>query len=814
MKHPDKAYHSGLNLLALAGLLAAPVAAVAAEQAALPFDIPAQALSTALTRFSAVTGLQVLYEGDLAEGVKSAELKGEYTAEQALQKLLQGSGLHYRFSNSRTVTLEKAPSLGPQTNATLPAVTVSAKTLYALNDPYSKEYAAPTNTSATKTETAFLETPGSVSVVTAKQVQDRQVFDVGEALKYSSGVNAGPGGRSPYDSVLYLRGFSNSQQPGGLGGYYYRDGFRMSGIPVAMANLDRLELLKGPATVLYGRVEPGGLVNAVYKRPLDQPYYKLEQQFGSYDLYNTSLDATGPVDSNKELLYRFNLQNIDQGSFLQNVNNNLFSISPSLTWKASDATQVNFRYEYLRSEWNYQTAIPIIGQQPANIPLSRFLGDGLTGKPDWHSDTHIGSFDLTHSFNENWSLRWNALFAHQNLTGVTPLVIGAIDAAGNATSAHITAEPNNPQRRWWYTSANLTGNVKTFGIDHKLLFGFDYNNENYHGPYYYKSGSAASFGLNFNIFNPVYGQVNHASLQQVQADTSNLYDLTQINRWYGLYIQDQIELTKQLRLALGGRFDSAEWDFGLTGQLKPTTSNNLSPRYGLIYQPLSWLSSYYQYMESFGTPNWRSETGPLPPETATQHEAGLKAEFFEGRLNSTLAFFHLTKDNFQSTNPDNINYAIAIGAARSQGIELDITGRVTDKLNIIAAYTAMDTKILKDNIENPAAGNLGHQLANVPNHSGSLWSTYDLTDQFTVGAGAYVAGKRQGDLANSYQLPGYVRMDLMAAYKWHIGKSRLTTQLNVNNVLDKQYYTYTNESRFGAYAGQPLTVLGSIRLEY
>lgn len=788
--------------------LLSAITAGAAEN--IRFDIPPQPLKSALLAFGKQSGRQLLYHSEMTEGLKTGGLKGEYPPEKALDRLLAGTALTYSVTPSGTVTLARAekPAILVDSQADpvyLPMVSVQASGIDDPSDPYNDNYAAPTATTATKTETPFLETPGTVNVVTRKQLVDRQVFDVAEAFKYTAGVNPGVGGRTPFDAGLYLRGFSTGEF-GALGGFYYRDGFRMSGIPLPIANLDRLELIKGPASVLYGRAEPGGLVNAIYKRPLDTPYYMLEQQFGNYDLYRTSVDATGPITDDGTLLYRFNLQNVEQGSFRDYLENNLLSIAPSLTWKPSEDTRIDVQFEYSDTGWNYPTAIPAVGNRPANIPLKRFIGDGAASGTDWEAETYVASVDLKHRFNEDWSLRWTALYANQKLIGIDHTNIGGLDeATGDATYAFNLAEPND-HRRWWFTSLNVVGNVDIYGIRNKFLFGFDYNNDKFEGPYYWRDVDLA-----FNIYNPVYGQVKHLSRRQVLADLTPADDYVQINRWYGLYIQDQIDLTEQLHLTLGGRYDDTEYYNGNPAEEKINHVGRLSPRYGIVYQPLPWLSAYFQYMESLGANNGgRSATGKVfEPQTAEQYEVGFKTEFFDGRLTSSLAFFRLEKQNLLTTDPTNPAFKVNIGEARSQGIEFEIVGRVIEGLNLIGSYALTDTRITKS-----YDGDRGNRLPNVPLHAGSLWMTYDVTDQFTVGAGVYVARHREGDAANSYQLPGYARLDMMAAYRWFIGPTRLTAQVNVNNVLDKEYFSHSTESRFGAIPGQPLTVLGSLRFEY
>lgn len=236
---------------------------------------------------------------------------------------------------------------------------------------------------------------------------------------------------------------------------------------------------------------------------------------------------------------------------------------------------------------------------------------------------------------------------------------------------------------------------------------------------------------------------------------------------------------------------------------------------GLVYQPWPWLSLYGNYVESLGANNGRSASGePFDPETAQQYEVGVKAELWEGRLFATLALFDLTKQNILTpdlSTPDPTD-SIAIGEVRSRGIELDAIGQIDEHLSLIAAYAYDDIEITKDN-----RGNQGHRLPAVPLHAGSLWARYDFdgdpTQGLNLGAGVYVRGQRQGDNANSFQLPGYARLDAFAAYRWKLGPSYLTAQVNVTNLLDKTYYDRSN-NRLNIHAGEPLTVLGSLRLEY
>lgn len=774
------------------------------------FDIPAQPLNQALLIFGKQSGQALMYGTDIADNLRSHALQGDYTAEEAINILLVDTPLRAIFTDEGTVTVKPKQDdmynkAGP---GTMPPVTVRGTALYDGVDPYTKGYARTNAFSATKTDTPLLQTPGSINVITQRQIKDRQAWTPEEALKYTSGVNApSSGGRTPFDTAFILRGFGTGQK-GDLGGFYYRDGFRMSGIPISMGSVERIELLKGPASVLYGRAEPGGLINVVYKKPQATPYYSLEQQFGSYDFYRTSVDATGPLTDDNSLLYRVTLQNVNSNSFTRYVENDFFSVSPSLTWIVDDRTQVNFQFEYSHNDWTYPQGVPAIGGQISNLPPDRLLELSNPSNPDGSVDNFVASIDLKHDFNANWSVNLKGLYANQELTWMRGgrVSVSSIDpATGDVGSGSILGEPDD-DRDWWYTTMNLAGKFDTFGVKHHMLFGFDFMRERFSGPYFFQGLRTELAG--YNIYRPDGRQIPRPSRQDA-IDRGFWYALR--NDWYGIYIQDQIDITDQLHLTLGGRYDNATYFQGgpQSAFHHPITDEALNPRYGIVYQPLPWLSAYYQYQESFGTSNGRSRTNSVvyKPQTSQQHEAGLKAEWFDGALSSTLAFYHLTKQNLLTSDPDNVGASIAVGEARSQGIELDVVGRITDKLNIIGSYTYTDTKITKDN-----NGTQGNRLPNVPDSSGSLWLSYDVTDAFTVGSGAYIAGKRQGDAANSYQLPGYVRWDAMAAYKWRIGGSALTAQVNINNLLDKTYYT--NAAGLHAFPGAPLTVLGSLRLEY
>ncbi|MDX8127041.1 TonB-dependent receptor [Methylomonas sp. OY6] len=814
----------GLLLLSLAASSAAqaaePALTALAEQAA-DYRIRSQTLDKALVEFSLKSGIQVVADGKLTAGAISPGVSGQYAPEQALRKLLAGTGVAVQSSRNGTVTLEKAAAPEPQSGAnTLPTVTVAGKAAYDLTDPYSRDYNRPIASTATKTDTPIMETPMSIQVIPRAVLDDQQAISVGDALKNVSGVQSG--GYSFYDNAT-IRGFDAGQST-------YRNGLRQPYITnLETANLDRVEVLKGPASILFGRIEPGGLVNLATKRPLDTPYYSVQQQFGSYDLFRTTVDATGPLLADKSLLYRMNIAYKDNDTFRDFAHQEHVFVAPSLTWRPNDRFETNLDIEYQHDTWvedGSDSGIPAIGNRPANLPINRYLGDAVFNRQNPNTqDKVLLGFDWSYQFNQDWKLknRFQYIDAqyHQSILWADSL------ADDNQTLSR--GLWHTPIHRMTYsTNLDLTGKFDTGFAHHDVLVGFDLNRFNSQDGGGFSGYADTYSDLDININNPAYG-VDLSAL----AGAKNFYYKSQDN-WYGVYFQDQITLWDKLHILGGGRHDWAENGSGESSNshaaisMKNTRSEFFSPRVGILYQPWQWLALYGNYVESIGSNNGgRSASGqPFGPQTATQFEGGIKTEFFDGRLSSTLAYFHLTKQNTLATDPNNPLFSVAVGEARSRGVELDITGRVTENLSLIGTYAYTDTKITKDsaaiydadgNAIATNSGNTGHQLPTAPRHSGSLWAKYDIDNGLlrglNFGTGVYVRGQRQGDNANSFQLPGYARWDASISYSFKHGGTKITPQLNVYNLLDKTYYDHSS-NRLNIRPGEPLTFLGSVRVEF
>ncbi len=832
---------SALPLIALAVSHALQAAEPSASRADIRnYQIPPGSLDRALVDFSVASGVQVAADGGLTSGLESPGVTGRHTPQQALQKLLADTGVSPRATANGTVTLEKKPASAappppakphePQADAgDLPTVTVTGKTDHAVGgDPRDKAYTITSSSrTATKTDTPIFDTPVSVQVVPRAVIADQKSSRAVDALENVSGVRAQPS--LGFGSAFIVRGFHMSR--------VYRNGLlaTANSFPSDFdtATMESIEVLKGPAASLYGRNEPGGLINVTTRKALDTPYYALEQRFGSYDFYRTEWDAGGAILDDKSLLYRFSGGYQTNNSFRDFISNDRVAVSPTLTWRPDEMTDISLNVEGVDQTFQGDFGIPAVGNRPAPVPISNMYGD--TNDPKDHmSKVYLGT-EVNHRFNEDWAVhnRFLASWLHTDTTFVNPSPAfgGALRPDNRTLDRNIFSQTDDVES--YATNVDFTGKFRIGPTKHNALVGFDYLRSftTYHTQGDWQNPNPA---LAIDLYNPSasYGippllyKTTLATYVQPGREFSRFKD-----EWYGLYFQDQITLWDKLHILGGGRYNWTEVGRGRGASYAQADSNlqsqarsddGFSPRVGILYQPWDWFDLYGNWTESFGANNGVSATGAsFDPETGEQFEVGVKASLFDHRLLTTLAYYHLTKDNVLTSDlstPDPFD-SIAIGQARSQGVELDMTGNVTDELSLIASYAYTDARVTKSN-----DGLEGTRLNNVPENAGSLWAKYEFKhyaplNGLSFGIGGVAASQREGDAANTFQMPGYVRMDLFAAYQWKLGPSKMSAQINIRNVLDKQYYASTDPDanvspRLGIYPGQPLTAIGSLRVEY
>lgn len=775
------------------------------------YNIPAGSLATALNKLAESSGMQLVYDTSIAGNRQTNGLTGKYSLETAMQQLLGNSGLSYRITGNNTIVIEKRPLSSKQEPIALKGITVTGQALKDANDPYNTDYNRSNAATATKTDTPIMETPMSIQVVPRAAIQDQQAVQIGDAVKNVSGVfpDFTWGG---YSEGFMVRGFSSNN------GGSYLDGFRWPVSRISLANVERVEVVKGAASNLYGRIEPGGMINVVTKRPQATPYYSLEQRFGSYDFYQTLGDATGALNKDGSLMYRLNFEYLDKKSFRDFAFTDRVLVAPSVTWKISDRTQLDLDFLYSNEDTleDHGVVASLTTRRPVDIPISTFLGEPSTDKS--RTEIFYTGVSLKHAFSDNWAVRTRFNMQQRNALDLQhPGTPGLNEATGMLNRAFFGGGSGSDT---YFGTIDVTGKFSTWGVKHDVLAGLDH---------YSVTGDVSSYFFGptifrgpiqpISIYNPVYG------LSGLNLDTAQKSQfLTSETDWTGVYFQDQITLFDKLHILGGGRYDWASQAsgaaYGTTRTLADAkasesslSNQRFSPRVGLLYQPWNWLSLYGNYVESLGAANAaRNPSGQvLQPEIAEQYEVGFKTEFFDKRLMSSVAFYDLTKQNL-AVAMAGTPFSQAIGEARSRGVEVDVAGKVTDGLNLIATYAYTDALILKGN-------NAGNRLWNVPRNAGSFWAKYDLQQPalrgLSVGAGVYFQSQKEGDTANSFELPGYGRVDALVKYQLPIAKAKTTLQFNVENLLDHKYYASTvGWSPAFVNPGAPRTFMGSIKIEY
>ncbi len=760
-------------------------------------DIPAQNLSDALHSLSAQTGIQLLFSAEKLKGIHSKAISGSMNAEEALAHLLKGTSYTYQTSGKDTYVIKETENKVADP-VHLPEINVTSMT--DPNSPYNKNYQRTQSVTATRTDTPIMQTPFSVQIIPRQVLQDRQAVRLETALQNVSGVTLFPSAIGGTDSFM-IRGFQTDT--------YYRNGvLAPNNMNVEMANIQQVEVLKGPASILFGRADPGGVINTVTKQPLATPYYSLQQQAGSFDFYRTAVDATGPLTKDNTLLYRLNLSYENSGSFRDFVKRESVFIAPVVTWNISPKTQITAEFEYQKTNARADGGLAPQGNRPAPIPISRSLDEPVYSGNS--NERIFGGINWSHILNDNWNISHRLFIQHTNVTknsGIVPF--GTAAANGTVERFAFDAPVDNTR---YQSSLNLVGKITTGLLEHTLLFGYDYFHSNEGNT---RDGICCPADT-INIFNPTYlieRPVFGSEFISAKARSSQ--------SWHGAYFQDQIKLPYNLHVLGGFRYDNAS-SRDTINNLKTGQDDRFSPRGGLLWQPMPWLSLYGSYTENFGVSNGlNSDRRALPPQSAQQWETGVKTELFGGRLRTTFSYFELIKNNIAVTDPLNPLFKKAIGEAETRGIELDVAGEILPGWNVIATYSYLPfAKITKDvgsSGEPDDLGNQGNRLFLAAKHTGNLWNTYEFQNELLrglkIGGGIQAVSKRQGNTGNSFQLPTFVIGNLMASYQYKIGLMRVTAQLNVINVSNERYYAGTNGDTF-ITPGAPRTVLGSLRLDY
>lgn len=791
----------------LAGLAVAP--AVHAQVEPPSVNIAAQPLGAALDALAAQAKIKLLYSPDAVKGKTAPALTGRHAPEAALSRLLAGSGLIYMLSDG-AYAIKPAPVVESVTR--LAPIEVKAES--------DRGYTVKRAASATKVDTPLMETPVSVQTVTSEVISDRRHARLQEVLENVSGVL--PVTTLGMDSRFMVRGFRQDR--------IYRDGLQSNGINAAfpteydIATVENIEVIKGPASVLYGRIEPGGLINVTTKKPQDTAQHSLDVSVGSFGFRRIEADSTGRLSDDGQFLYRMVAAVQQSDTFKDFGKDDRIIIAPSLTWRPSTATDFRVSMEYFQRDFQAEYGTPVIGDRPVNLPRERSFLDP-SDPEDRTTRFQVGT-DLNHRMNDNWTLRHRFLFGNlkSDTTFINPAPAfgNALQADGRTLNRNIFGQTSDSEN--YSTNLDLVGNLDLGATQHRVVLGVDYLQGRTHYPVF-GDWMNPNPALAIDIYNPTYGidPALFGAARNSYVFPANSHSVFK-DSVFGVYLQDQVKVGENWHLLVGGRYDWARSGRGpgateaaAEAAVPVRKDDAFSPRLAALYQFRPELSGYVSWSRSFGANNGINATGgTFDPQQGEQYELGLKTELFGRRLLGNVALYQLTKSNLLTADLSTAdpNDSIAIGEQRARGVEIDISGRVTDYFSVIGSYTYTEAEVTKDN-----RGLQGHLINNVPKHALSLWGRYDLPSGLSFGLGGVAVDDRPGDIANTFVLPGYTRLDAMASYRFKLAGQALTAQLNVRNLLDKHYYESCDPSlnvapRLGVAAGAPRTVTATVKMEF
>ena len=772
--------------MAVSGLALLPLgvaqAAEAQQQSTLfNFALAAKPLPQALSDFTRVTGISVVYTDEAPYAIKAPAITGQMSAAQAMQRLLGNSGFTFRQIDARTLALEPLPTDGA---LNLGATTINGAAL--ASDTTS--YQPPPTSSVMRSHGLLLETPQTVNVVPAQVMRDQQPRNLDDALTNISGITQANTLGSTQDAVM-LRGFGDNRN-----GSIMQDGMPLVQGRALNSTAERVEVLKGPSSLLYGIQDPGGVVNIVSKKPELIQSTSLTVRGSTFgDGKNGSggnLDTTGPI-GDSGLAYRLIVDHEDEDYWRNYGTHRESLIAPSLAWYG-DNTKLLFAYEHREflSPFDRGTAIDPKTNHPLNIPSTRRLDEpfnNMEGRSDLYR------FEADHDLNDDWKAHFGYSWNRETYDASQVRVVkvnanGTLTRSMDGTQGALTTDR--------FATASLEGKVNVAGMQHDLTFGLD---DEYRKIYRADLIRQAPRGT-FNYNDPVYG--NEVAGTTVSAPDSNQMDLLRSD---SLFLQDAIHLTDQWILVGGARYQMYDQYAGKGVPFTANTDGNGQkwvPRAGLVYRYTDELSFYGSYTESFKPnstiaplDNKTVLDGSLEPEQSKSWELGTKLDI-PGRITASAALFNIEKRNVLVEVGDGPTaiYSVA-GKVRSRGLELDASGQLTDKWSVIGSYAYTDAVVTED------PDLKGNRLQNVAKNTGSLSAVYDFGsilggDQLRVGAGARYVGERAGNAANDFDLPSYTVADAFATYDTKIEGQKVKFQLNVKNLFDRTYYTSAVNTQF------------------
>ncbi|MFK3910255.1 TonB-dependent siderophore receptor [Pseudomonas alabamensis] len=654
-------------------------------------------------------------------------------------------------------------------------------------------YKAERSASATRTDTALHETPQSISVVPRDVLQDTSATRLQDGLDYAGGVGRANNFGGQGLTTLTVRGFTT--------GEFYRNGFPINrGYPNAPdANtVERLEVIRGPASTLYGRGDPGGTFNIVSKQPQLDDKVTLGSQVDDQGLRRATLDATGALTQDGALAYRLNVLGEGGESFRDEVDSERYDVAPVLSWQVDEATRIVFEGDFMRNNHPLDRGLTRLPRQAGTA--SRDTNVWEKGSDNLlHNDNDMAQLRFEHLLNDDWTLAGGVQWLDGSLKG------NAVEANGLQADGRTLGRNFNYRELEWTSrdyQLNLTGHFDTAGLSHTLLTGLEYEDYDYSSIILRSAAGAGAYPV--DLFEPVLGQPRPALTRTTTHDRENL-------KTWAAFVQDQVTLTERLKALAGVRFERFEHDYDdklSDARDFSNGQNGVTPRVGLMYDLTETLALYATASRSFKPNSGTSlQGGGFDPEKGKSYEVGVKWESLDRQLSVDAAVYHTVKENVLTRDPNDPTgtYSVAAGEVRSRGFDLNIAGNLTPEWRVIGGYAYVDAEVTRDNTLAR-----GTRLANIPRNSFSLLNTYEFQDGVAKGLGLGVGFKHVDDragqtAASTYTMDHYSVVDLLSFYTVN---EHVRLNLDVKNVFNTRY----DEGAFNTYVypGAPRTVQAGV----
>ena len=779
--------------------LAASDVVTAAEATAHHYAIPSQSLNDALIRFAAESNLQIVFSADWVRGIDSPNLHGDFTAEQALQRLLQGSCFAYRFTDTNTVTLELQPQPidgpSPRTQTTiLDAMTVFGEveidTPAPTNPPLETEpvaatprYAETYSSAATRTDTPIKQIPQSVQSVKRSLIDDQQSVTVSESLVNVSGVVPRNALYTPALEGTLIRGFASEQLLDGFT-QYYNPGDRES-----LVNIERLEVLKGSNALLYGGGSGspvGGVVNIASKLPQRQAFGEAGIKIGSDDFYQPFIDINQPL--NAHALFRITGEYTNAGNRIDAIDTQRYNINPTLTLTDNDRSRLDLHGKISRWRQPDYQGLPATGTIAGHFRIDNDSFIGPANVPDSRSKSDAVWGSLDHKLNDVWTLTLKARYAESDFDQQVQTLVG---------SDSFTADRPFDASTWGLANAQLYQHQQELSIlgygvgkfelgpgKHTVVIGADHSQLD--------DAGFIDYFIDYDFINSdfkSYAKVDLAApsySMPYRKPGPGVDNLFIDNVTYGGYAQWQSDFYDRFHLLGGLRLGTVAIDFEnrLSNIRASTDTQKLLPRIGGVIDLTNQLSWFAGYSEGIrGQPFVKFVATPLP-ELSRHLETGFKIALAE-RLSGQIAIYQIDRDQIAVTdNGDIQRRSVAAGRQRSQGIEADLTWQPTEALSMLANYAHTDARFVDDKA-GVAAGN---RLPLVPENSGRIWGHYRFlnapVDGLSIGFGVYLRDGAYLSNNNDFKSSGYHSFDAAIAYETKQFKLAAT----IKNLTDERYF--------------------------